>query len=80
MGGGTDGSAHQIAFFLRELESEEPGRRAAAVKGLGRLGRGTSTARSSPAWPGMPRPPYARERPTRWGGSGAMRRARWSSR
>ncbi|MFM9692170.1 HEAT repeat domain-containing protein [Streptomyces europaeiscabiei] len=40
MGGGTDGSAHQIAFFLRELESEEPGRRAAAVKGLGRLGRG----------------------------------------
>lgn len=37
--GGTGGAAHQVAFFLRELSAEEPGRRAAAVKGLGRLGR-----------------------------------------
>lgn len=37
--GGAGGTAHQIAFFLRELSAEEPWRRAAAVKGLGRLGR-----------------------------------------
>lgn len=37
--GGASGAAHQVAFFLRELSAEEPGRRAAAVKGLGRLGR-----------------------------------------
>lgn len=38
-GGGADGAAHQIAFFLRELTVGEAGRRAAAVKGLGRVGR-----------------------------------------
>ncbi|MGW0845531.1 HEAT repeat domain-containing protein [Streptomyces sp. NPDC002787] len=38
-GGRTSSAGHQIAFFLRELSAEEPGRRAAAVKGLGRLGR-----------------------------------------
>ncbi|MFF9772838.1 HEAT repeat domain-containing protein [Streptomyces sp. NPDC013978] len=38
-GGGADGAAHQIAHFLRELAAAEPGRRAAAVKGLGRVGR-----------------------------------------
>ncbi len=38
-GGGAGGAAHQIAFFLRELTAEECGRRAAAVKGLGRVGR-----------------------------------------
>ncbi|MEU1553314.1 HEAT repeat domain-containing protein [Streptomyces scabiei] len=38
-GGGAVGAAHQIAFFLRESAAEEPGRRAAAVKGLGRVGR-----------------------------------------
>ncbi len=37
-GGGARGAAHQVAFFLRELASEEAGRRAAAVKGLGRVG------------------------------------------
>ncbi|UUU23622.1 HEAT repeat domain-containing protein [Streptomyces sp. DSM 40750] len=37
--GGASGAAHQVAFFLRELSAEEPGRRAAAVKGLGRLGQ-----------------------------------------
>lgn len=40
MGGcSTAGAEHQIAFFSRELTSAEPGRRAAAVKGLGRLGQ-----------------------------------------
>ncbi|MDX3522678.1 HEAT repeat domain-containing protein [Streptomyces scabiei] len=38
-GGGAEGAAHQIRFFLRESAAEEPGRRAAAVKGLGRVGR-----------------------------------------
>ncbi|MEE1758105.1 HEAT repeat domain-containing protein [Streptomyces sp. SP18BB07] len=38
-GGGADGAAHQIAYFLRELAATEPGRRASAVKGLGRVGR-----------------------------------------
>ncbi|MFM9580471.1 HEAT repeat domain-containing protein [Streptomyces caniscabiei] len=38
-GGGADGAAHQIAYFLRESAATEPGRRAAAVKGLGRVGR-----------------------------------------
>ncbi|GGX80663.1 HEAT repeat domain-containing protein [Streptomyces fructofermentans] len=33
------GPTHQIAFFLRELEGADTGRRAAAAKGLGRLGR-----------------------------------------
>ncbi|KOV69504.1 hypothetical protein ADL00_11065 [Streptomyces sp. AS58] len=31
-------SGHQIAFFLRELTAPDPGRRAAAAKGLGRIG------------------------------------------
>ncbi|MDX2516500.1 HEAT repeat domain-containing protein [Streptomyces stelliscabiei] len=38
-GGGAEGAAHQIGFFLRESTAEEAGRRAAAVKGLGRVGR-----------------------------------------
>ncbi|MFJ8595244.1 HEAT repeat domain-containing protein [Streptomyces sp. NPDC093598] len=33
------GSDHQIAFFLRESAQPEPERRAAALKGLGRIGR-----------------------------------------
>ncbi|MFE6130151.1 HEAT repeat domain-containing protein [Streptomyces sp. NPDC056437] len=33
------GADHQIAFFLRELAAPEPWRRAAAAKGLGRIGR-----------------------------------------
>ncbi|MBD9724486.1 HEAT repeat domain-containing protein [Streptomyces caniscabiei] len=37
-GGGASGAAHQIAHFLRESRAGEPGRRAAAVKGLGRVG------------------------------------------
>lgn len=37
--GGAGDTAHQIAFFLRELTVDEPGRRAPAVKGLGRVGR-----------------------------------------
>ncbi|MFJ1961556.1 HEAT repeat domain-containing protein [Streptomyces massasporeus] len=34
------GADHQIAFFLRESARPEPERRAAALKGLGRIGRG----------------------------------------
>ncbi|MEW2360315.1 HEAT repeat domain-containing protein, partial [Spirillospora sp. NPDC029432] len=30
-------AGHQVAFFLRELGSPDPGRRAAAAKGLGRV-------------------------------------------
>ena len=41
-GGGASGSARQIAHFVRELSAGEPGRRAGAVKGLGRVGRWAS--------------------------------------
>ena len=33
------GAEHQIAFFVRELSGPDPARRAAAAKGLGRIGR-----------------------------------------
>ncbi|MDQ1034166.1 HEAT repeat protein [Streptomyces sp. V3I8] len=36
--GGAMGAEQQIAYFLRELAGADPGRRAAAAKGLGRTG------------------------------------------
>ncbi|MEU6038477.1 HEAT repeat domain-containing protein [Actinomadura sp. NPDC047616] len=38
------GTEHQIAFFVREISEADPPRRAAAVKGLGRIGRPEHTA------------------------------------
>ncbi|MFF5370242.1 HEAT repeat domain-containing protein [Streptomyces sp. NPDC013187] len=71
------GLDHQIAFLLRESAQRDPERRAAALKGLGRIGR-TGHARVLVEAAGDPAPSVRAAAASPWAGSVSRRPAQRS--